>query len=137
MAAAIFADMLRHQGHNDLVCVRSAGIWATEGEAAMPQAQTVMHDRGLDISSHRAHHLTLEDIRQADLIVAMECSIAETLAIEDRSCAERVHHLGELADVPRDVEDPIGRSLEDYRYTADVLHGMMQRAYSRILSLIV
>ena len=134
MAAALLRDMIRSHGHEGRLRVSSTGIWAVEGQPATAEAQRVMQERGLDISSHRAHNLTPADVARADLIVAMERSVAEAIIIETPEAARKVRTLGQLADDPRDVEDPIGQPIEEYRYTADVLQAMLQRAYGRIVS---
>lgn len=135
MAVALFQELLRLHGHADQVRVRSAGIWATEGQPATADAQRVMQERGLDISGHRAHNLTPADVREADLLITMERSIGEAITIETPGIAAKVKSLGDLADDPRDVEDPIGQPIEEYRYTVEVLQGMLQRAYGRILTM--
>lgn len=134
MASALLRDMVHSHGHQERLRVSSAGIWAVEGQPATTEAQKVMQERGLDVSQHRAHNLTQADVERADLIVAMEQGIAEAIIIETPSAVNKVRTLGELADEPHDVEDPIGRSIEEYRYTADELQTMLQRAYGRIMS---
>jgi len=136
MAVALLRDMVRSHGHQDRLRVSSAGIWASEGQPATADAQRAMQEKGLDISGHRSHNLLLRDIRRADLLVALERSVAEAITIESPEAAPKVHTLGELADDPRDVEDPIGRPLEEYRYTVEVIQGMLQRAYGRIMSIL-
>ncbi|MHB0876226.1 MAG: arsenate reductase/protein-tyrosine-phosphatase family protein [Anaerolineae bacterium] len=133
MAVAILTDMLRRGGHAGVVEVHSAGIWASEGQPATQDAQRTMQERGLDASKHRAHLLNLGDIRAADLIITMEASIAEAIRIEAPWATPKVARLGDLADDPRDVDDPIGRGMEEYRRVADLLLGMLQRAYGRIV----
>ncbi|MGQ9553179.1 MAG: arsenate reductase/protein-tyrosine-phosphatase family protein [Anaerolineae bacterium] len=136
MAVALLADLLRRRGHASLVQVRSAGIWATEGQPATADAQKAMCERGLDVSGHKAHLLNLEDIRQADLLITMERSIDEAIRIEAPESIGKVYTLGDLADDPRDVEDPVGGTLADYRHTVEILQGMLQRAYGRIMSIL-
>lgn len=133
MAVALLADMLRRQGREQEVQVRSAGIWADEGQPATAEARKTMRERGLDVSEHRAHLLSVHDVRQADLVITMERGIAEAIRIEVPDAAGRVYTLGDLADDPRDVEDPIGGPPAGYRAAADVLQGMLQRAQARIL----
>ena len=133
MATAILASMLLQHGHESLVEVSSAGIWASEGQPATAPAQKVMDERGLDVSDHKAHHLVPEDVDAADLIVTMERSIAEAITIEAPEHAAKVVTLRELADDPGDVEDPIGGSLAEYRHAAVTLQSLLHRAYRRIL----
>ena len=133
MAVALLGDMLRRHGLGERVEVLSAGIWADEGAPATIEAQRTMRERGLDISSHKAHLLSAQDVRQADLLVAMEHAIAEAIHIESPEATGKTFTLGELADDPRDVEDPIGGPPAGYRATADELQLLLQRAFARIL----
>ena len=134
MAVALLSQMLRRGGHGDQVGLRTAGIWATEGQPATVDAQKAMQERGLDISRHRSHLLTADDIRRADLLVTMEAAIAEALRIEAPWAIRRIATLGDLADDPRDVDDPVGRGLDEYRRVVELLQGMLQRAYARIVA---
>lgn len=134
MAVAILSDLLRRGGHATQVEVRSAGIWAAEGQPATQDAQRTMQERGLDISQHRAHLLNQSDIRNSDLLVTMEQSIVEVVRIEAGWAAGKTHTLGDLADCPGDVDDPIGRGMDEYRRVADLLTRLLQRAYGRIVA---
>jgi len=134
MAVAILNDLLKRGGHAESVDVRSAGIWAVDGQPATADAQRTMQERGLDVSRHRARLLTPSDIRSADLIVTMEASIAEAIRIEAPWAAKKVFTLGDLASDPRDVDDPIGRGMDEYRRVADLLLAMLQRAYGRVIA---
>ncbi|MGI6207588.1 MAG: low molecular weight protein arginine phosphatase [Anaerolineae bacterium] len=136
MTAALCRQMVRSQGLSHRLRVCSAGIWAYEGQPATPEAQKVMEERGLSLAGHRAHNLTAADVQRAGIIVALERSVAEAITIETPQAAAKVHTLGELADDPRDVEDPIGRPIEVYRQTADEIQAMLQRACGRILAIL-
>lgn len=134
MAAAMCRELIKSQGLSEQLRVSSAGIWAYDGQPATPEAQKVMEERGLSLTGHRAHNLTAADVRRADIIVALERSVAEAIVIETPEAAGKVRTLGELGDDPRDVEDPIGRPIDEYRYTVEVIQGMLQRACGRILA---
>jgi len=133
MAAAILSQLMKQHGLSDLVCISSAGIWASNGQPATDEAQKTMRERGMDISHHRAHLLAPEDIDRADLIITMEANIAEIVTIEAPEASDKVYNLGELASDPIDVPDPIGKAIEEYYYTADLLQSLLQRAYKNIL----
>lgn len=73
MAEALFKEGLaRHNAPwaSDIV-VTSAGISAAPGESASEKACEAMESRGIDLSGHRAHRLTADDVRSADLILTM------------------------------------------------------------------
>jgi protein-tyrosine phosphatase len=70
MAAAVLADRLR--GRAVAAQVESAGLGALVGESAVPIAQELMRERGLDISTHRARQVTPALVRAFDLVLVME-----------------------------------------------------------------
>ena len=66
------AEFLLRASLGPEVSVESAGLGALHGSSAAPEAEALMTDRGLDISSHRARQLTKEIALAADLILVME-----------------------------------------------------------------
>lgn len=111
MAAALLRDQLDKRGSINIM-VTSAGIAAAESAPATPEAAAVLAEKGIDLSGHRSRRATAEQLRRADLIIAMSPSHA--LAAQS---------LG--ADPARvrvwPVPDPFGRGLEVYRRTRDAL----------------
>ncbi len=91
----------------------SRGLMANEGEAASLNAIEAMKELGMDISGHKSHMLTIEDINEADLILTMTKRHKEAIlwAVEDAK--DKVFTLGEYAG-GEDVSDPYGGDLEEY-----------------------
>ncbi len=87
--------------------VASAGLGALVGEPADPTAQTLLAERGLDISGHRARQLTSEMTAGYDLVLVMEQG--HVAAVEDVNPAMRgrVHRIGRFGGF--DVPDPYRR----------------------------
>lgn len=86
---------------------RSAG---TEPSPA-PHAQVIvaMAEVGLDVSGHRGHLLTDEDVRWADRVITMGC------APDTEACPALI--LRDLHDWA--LNDPAGRPLDDVRAIRD------------------
>lgn len=82
------------------VVVRSAGIGALAGMPADPQMRLLMQERSLDISGHRAHQVTNDMLREAELILVMEKSHIDALPAEVRGRAKLLGLWsgGEIAD---------------------------------------
>ena len=116
------------------VTVASAGTNARSGTPASEGSYLVALERGLDLSAHRATALTIDLVRQADLILTMGRSHAT--AVMAMGGAGKTHtvvdYAGRGADFPRDVADPIGGEVEDYRYTADMLDQLMASVVARL-----
>jgi protein-tyrosine-phosphatase len=68
MAQALLAHRLTAMGYS--VAVRSGGMLG-DGELPSPEAIAAMAGFGLDISAHRSHRVTADDLASADLTLAM------------------------------------------------------------------
>jgi protein-tyrosine-phosphatase len=75
--------------------VASAGF-LDDGRPAASRAVEVLAARGLDISSHRSHHITAEDIRRADLVIGMTTAHVRDAVIEFNSPLARTFGFREL-----------------------------------------
>jgi protein-tyrosine-phosphatase len=108
-------------GWRDEVTVSSAGTHAWKGQPASTLGVTVMKEKGIDISGHRARLVTPDMINKASLVVALAGDHLEYMEALVPGAGEWMILLGELdaGRGDRDVRDPIGGSLEDYRYARD------------------
>lgn len=70
MAEAILRHELERRGCSDIE-VTSAGTWAGLGNPATPEALEVLGARGIDLDAHRSRPVDLEELAEADLVVAM------------------------------------------------------------------
>jgi len=105
--------------------VRSAGTSAAPGSPASRGAYLAARDRDLDLSGHESTPLTGELAGWADLVVCMTEAHRERAATLGEA-ASRTRLLSDFLpeDHPRagrDVPDPVGRSLDVYRETLDLL----------------
>lgn len=135
MAAALFKRLLEQDGRLEEYEVRSAGVWAAEGEPASAYAQMVMAERGIDISGHRSHNLASKDVEEADLILAMGRSHKEAILAEFPHARGRTHLLSEVVGQCFDINDPYGGSLWEYSLVAEELEGLLEEGYERILKM--
>jgi len=94
--------------------VVSAGIYASEGSWASPEAVIAASAFGADISAHRSRQLTTELIQSADLVFCMtDHHVEQAVGLAPRA-ASRIVRL----DPRGDVSDPIGGDVSEYRDTA-------------------
>ncbi|MBC7222894.1 MAG: low molecular weight protein arginine phosphatase [Anaerolineae bacterium] len=135
MAAGLFRKRLEEEGLEDAYEVRSAGVSAVEGAPASFNALRAMEEYGVDLGTHRAHLLTPDDVRQADVVVVMEQYHADAIVQRLPEEAHKVHLLTELAGEEGDVEDVYGLGLEDYREAAEEIRGLLDAAWQEILRL--
>jgi protein-tyrosine-phosphatase len=116
MAAAAFNQMSLRL---DLPHVAaSAGLSAFEGAGATEEASEAVKERfGQDLSDHRAHRVTREDIAAADLVLAMTEGHRRELLRRFPEFTDRIRCVSE----GRDVADPIGLGREAYDETLEIL----------------
>jgi len=94
MAAALLTDRLRAAGSRTRA--GSAGTHASPSPVA-PEAVAVMADRGIDIAAHAPRRLARDDVRYADLVVAMECAHVAHVVAMDSSAFGKTFCARELA----------------------------------------
>ena len=71
MAEALARHSLQERGILEQIQFLSAGTGAVSGDAASPQARSVLSEWGIDLSSHRAREVTAELLKEADLVLVM------------------------------------------------------------------
>jgi protein-tyrosine-phosphatase len=112
--------------------VASAGTQAWDGSPASDEALLVGVERNLDLSEHRSRRLTPEIVNETDLILVMSPShIAQVREVDPSA---KVHLLSGYGsdNVGRNIADPFGGNLADYRATADVLEKELSGLLERI-----
>ncbi|MBN1135677.1 MAG: low molecular weight protein arginine phosphatase [Anaerolineae bacterium] len=113
--------------------VLSAGVWAADGKPASENAVVTMAERGINISDHRSRSLTSDEMAGADLILVMTHEHAHMIRQTWPQYAWKVHLLSEMSGKRRDVEDPYGGRIEEYRACADTLSRYIDDGLERIL----
>jgi len=110
------AEALLRNATPDSVHVHSAGIGALVGYPADAAAIRLMHDRGMDITEHRARQLSLSMVRESDLILVMDASQQQHIQSKFPMVCGKVHGIGKWID--QEIPDPYKKSPE---YFASVL----------------
>jgi len=116
---------LEHHG----IIVRSAGVAAGLGGPASTGAETVMRERGLDLSRHCSSPLTPELIHQADHVYAMTAAHLDAVRAMSPSAAGRTA----LLRSGLNIEDPHGRDLDVYRACADTIAQALTSIVAEVL----
>jgi protein-tyrosine-phosphatase len=136
MATGLLREKLRKEGLEGEYRVHSAGVWGLENQPPSLHAREMMTQRGIDISDHRSHDLTAEDVEGADLILTMERGQAEAISLEFPQHAHKVHLLSEMAGRYYDIRDPYGGLLVEYRQCAAEIERLIEEGYLRIMDLV-
>jgi protein-tyrosine-phosphatase len=133
MAEAIMKDYLTKMDLKTEWDVQSAGTWAEFGIPATGFGIKAMAERGLDTSGHSSQPVSSKLLNQNDLILTMESGHKEAIQIEFPDVRHKVFLLTEMADVMKNIEDPVGGSFEDYLKTANEIDEWIQKGMSKVL----
>lgn len=118
MAEGVFRSQAAKAGLADALDIDSAGTGASHiGQPPTPLAVEAAAARGYDISGIRARHVTGEDIRRFDYVLAMtRHHVAELRWLAPRELADRPQLLMSYAPPigVLDIADPFGGTAEDY-----------------------
>ena len=126
MAAELMRTRLAEAGLGHVI-VESAGLLGLEGRRAAPEAIEVLREIGVDLSVHRSRGLRPQDLRTADLVIAMERAHLESMAREARPGGGERRLLRAFESAPRpapdppDLDDPIGLPIELFRAQRDTI----------------
>ncbi len=107
------------QGIELQVC--SAGVMANYGVPASRFALKVMEEVGIDLSPHRSQPVTPHMVATAKYFVVMTRGHEAHLKTMYPAAADRIYLLRSFVPDSRetDIMDPIGLSLDVYRYVRD------------------
>jgi protein-tyrosine-phosphatase len=117
IAAAIFKDIV---GKDTELCsagieVKSAGIfYEIDGVPAVDDAISVIKKFGLDISSHKAQHISQTLVDWADIILVMEHEQEEYITYNFQDAKEKVFLFTEFIGGTGDIFAPTGHGTDTY-----------------------
>jgi protein-tyrosine-phosphatase len=132
MAEAILRKRLAELGKTDIE-VRSAGIRALNGLFPSDDTIEVMKEEGIDVSFFRTKNITADMIKKADLILVMEPVHKDEVLALAPEAKSKTYLLKEYAGAHasdsggRGVDDPIGKSVEEYRIIRDEIKKEIER----------
>ncbi len=121
MAEGLFRKMAQENGRDDFIC-GSAGLSAIEGQPPSEHAIEACREVGVDISTHRAHRITAEDLLSWDLLAAVSRTHAYILE-KAGAPANKIYVLG-------DLPDPFGCSIAEYRQSRDGIQKALDQMWT-------
>ena len=111
----------------------SAGTWAQPGFTAVPSAEWIQENLGLDVSGHQSKPISQEMVSDYDLIIVMEANQKEALTVEFPEESHKISMLTELTDGPvYDIPDPAIQTDEGYLSVAQEIIGMVEKSFQKI-----
>jgi protein-tyrosine phosphatase len=135
MAEGLLRQQLAQEGLDSRYDVASAGTWGVDGRPASENAVAVMAERGVDIAEHRARTITGGAMAEADLILVMSREHQQVIESTWPQYRWKVHRLSEMIGKRRDVKDPYGGPIEEYRTCADTLAEYIEQGLGQISEL--
>jgi protein arginine phosphatase len=125
--------LLRHKG-KDRFKVKSAGVFASDGQKASFQTQEILKENDIK-HEHKSSSLTPEEIQWAEYIFTMTEGHKQSITAIHPQAADKTFTLKEFVTedgFDRDVSDPFGGSLEIYRGTYKELDGLIDRLIEKL-----
>jgi L-threonylcarbamoyladenylate synthase len=118
-------DQLERRGF----VIRSAGVAASNGDPAAPNAVNVVRGLGGMLDHHRSRKVAVNLARQADVIFAMTLDHLEALLY---LVPEVEQHTFLLDPAGGDLADPFGGDHETYRQTAEIITTMLEQRLNEL-----
>lgn len=108
MAEFIMKELVKGRCMDSDFEISSAAVsYEEEGNGIYHYAADTLNRHGIPFGHHRAHRITLDEFRQADLVIIMDSSNERLLRnIAGADNMFKVHRLMEYAGSTRDVADP-------------------------------
>lgn len=119
---------------SDNIFIGSAGIYAVDGSAPSLLAKGVMTEIGIDISGQSSSGLTRELLYSYDLILCMTEEIRQSIISFCFGISGRVFLLSGFCKNAsgKDIEDPIGGGIEQYRIARDIIKKEIERVFDHL-----
>jgi len=133
MAEALLCNHLEDEGQNpEKWRIASAGCWAYPEIPATQKAVETVASIGCDLSSHSSQAVSDKLLKDFNLILCMEKEHVDFIYRHFQGNDKKVFLLSEMIEEDFEIEDPVGRSLEDYKKTATQLLNIIKSGFGNI-----
>ncbi|TYR80180.1 low molecular weight protein arginine phosphatase [Priestia megaterium] len=111
--------------------VKSAGLFAGEGQSASNHAQTVLKNYGVSFS-HSSSQITNEDLQWATYILTMTNQHKSLIISQAPEVAHKTFTLKEFAGQEGDITDPFGGSIQVYQHTLEEIEALINKMIKKL-----
>lgn len=122
----VFRDLVKERGDYE---VGSAGVGAYSAQPASRNSVTLAKERGLDLSRHQSRAVTVDLVEKATHIFAMSRNHVAAILSDYPEADDKIYLISEFAADDRlrgrDLSDPFGGDLSEYRETLEHLEKML------------
>jgi len=133
LAEVMFRELVK--GREDYR-VGSAGVGAFSGQGASRNSFALAKEAGMDLSKHKSRAVTVDLVEEATHIFVMGRSHLASILMDYPEAEEKIYLVSEFtADDNlrgRDLSDPFGGDLSEYRETMTHLEKMLPSVYGFI-----
>ena len=135
MAEALFQHLLEEKKDDKVKWkVESAGCWAYPGLPATGKALQTVNEMGCSLI-HSSKLVTEKLLRKFNLILCMETDHKQYIQQHFSFAANKTFLLSEMINKNNEIDDPVGKSLEEYQITADKINSILQDGFVKIKEL--
>lgn len=138
MAEALLKVKLKELGKSDINVV-SAGVSTVPGMAPTENTVLVMREVGIEVSGNISFVMTNELVERSDLVLVMEQfhkkEILRRIPKEEskvRLLKEYILGIEDKDDPTLNILDPIGRTLEFYRQTRELINRCIEEVVKKL-----
>jgi len=131
MAAAALQKEAEKQGLD--LEVASAGLNTVDGIPISRESDDLLKREGIEFP-HKSRLLQEKDVEKAELIVVMTKSHRQVFINRYPQAAHKVVLLGDYADPPCEIEDPIGGGEEAYENAWELIKQAIPKLLGEILN---
>ncbi len=136
MAEVLFKEFLKLKGQSATNWkVKSAGVYATQYNSSTTYAQEAVAELGLDLSQHQSQMVTKELINSFQLVLAMEKWQRQFIQQLSPNISERVLILSQVVGIEKDIIDPVGMSINNYRDILKEIQSYFEQGWKNIFFL--
>ncbi|HTV48495.1 MAG TPA: Sua5/YciO/YrdC/YwlC family protein [Phycisphaerae bacterium] len=114
--------------HRRHIVIESAGLAASHGLSASPEAVQAAMELGADISRHRSRSVTEDLLRRADVIYTMTRAHRAGVVAHSPEASDKA----QVLDPQGDIADPIGGGIDLYRNVAERINEVLRQRMSEV-----
>lgn len=118
--------------------VYSCGVFAEDGDTSTYAAKEVMKEYDVDMSTHRATHISNSNIKDMDLILCATTSHKYSVLQMYPELGEKVFTMKEYVSEENckdlDIKDPWGYDVEIYRFCANEIENCIDKLLIKLRS---
>lgn len=136
IAEVFLKDYLQRMAPEIKWTIQSAGVRAQTGISASNTVIDLLKKRKFDISNHKSQPINRQLIENFELILTMEAFHKEALQTEFPDIKTRLYMLSEMSNLRINVQDPVGKKLEEYLRCVNEIDQWVLNGIPRILEIL-